>query len=60
MVACENGTRPAGVISYPAEDAERMASAVCHVLVNREAVAAAMANTEVRDTLSDEVALLTL
>lgn len=59
VVACENGTRPGGVITYPAEDAEGMASAVCHVLANRETAVAGMASAEVRDTLSDEVALLT-
>jgi glycosyltransferase involved in cell wall biosynthesis len=59
VVACENGARPAGVVTYPAEDAERMAAAVSAVLVNREAVAAALANIELRDTVSDEVALLT-
>ena len=28
VVGCENGTRPPGVITYPAEDAEAMAAAV--------------------------------
>jgi glycosyltransferase involved in cell wall biosynthesis len=59
VVACENGARPAGVVTYPAEDAERMAAAVSAVLANRAAVAAALANIELRDTVSDEVALLT-
>lgn len=59
VVACENGTRPAGVITYPARDADQMAAAVEHVLANRAAVAAALAAVDVRDTISDEVALLT-
>jgi glycosyltransferase involved in cell wall biosynthesis len=59
VVACENGTRPPGVITYPAEDAERMAAAVEHVLANRASVVASLANVEARDTLTDEVALLT-
>lgn len=59
VVACENGTRPAGVITYPAEDADRMAEAVEHVIQNRADVLAGMRDVEVRDTLTDEVALLT-
>jgi glycosyltransferase involved in cell wall biosynthesis len=59
VVACENGTRPAGVITYPAEDAERMAAAVDYVIANRDQVVAAMGRGAVPDTLADEVALLT-
>ena len=59
VVACENGTRPQGVLTYPAEDAPAMAAAVEHVLTNREAVLAGMAAVAVRDTLSDEVRVLT-
>lgn len=59
VVACENGTRPAGVITYPAEDAARMADAVEHVLLNRGAVAAVMKKADIPDTLTDEVRVLT-
>ena len=59
VVGCDNGTRPAGVVTYPAEDAARMAAAVEHVIANRAEVLAALARFEVPDTLSDEVAVLT-
>ena len=59
VVGCDNGTRPAGVVTYPADDAQKMAAAVEHVLANRAQVLAAMATFEVPDTLSDEVAVLT-
>lgn len=59
VVASENGTRPAGVITYPAEDAGRMAAAVERVLERRSEVVADMQRFHVPDTLADEVALLT-
>lgn len=59
VVACENGTRPKGVPTYPADDADRMAAAVEDVIVHREAAVAAQADVEVPDTLADEIALLT-
>ncbi|NOT45016.1 MAG: glycosyltransferase family 4 protein [Acidobacteria bacterium] len=59
VVACENGTRPRGVVTYQAEDAAGLADAVEHTIDNRAAVAAAMAQFEVPDTLADEIALLT-
>lgn len=59
VVACENGTRPAGVVTYPAEDPARMAAAVEHVLAKRNEVLAAMPQVDADDTLADEVAILT-
>lgn len=59
VVACDNGTRPKGVVLYPAEDAAGMAAAVLHTIEHRPEVMAAQAGVEVRDTLADEVALLT-
>lgn len=59
VVACENGTRPAGVITYPAEDAAALAAKVEHVLNHRAAVVAGMQQLNVVDTLADEVAVLT-
>jgi glycosyltransferase involved in cell wall biosynthesis len=59
VVACDNGTRPAGVITYPVTDAAALAKAVEHVIENRAAVAAAMPRFEVADTVTDEVSLLT-
>ena len=59
VVACDNGTRPPGVITYPPDDAERLAAAVEYVLAHRGEVIASIERLEVADTLSDEVALLT-
>jgi len=59
VVACENGNRPATVITYSADDAEDMARAVEHVLENRGTIVASLASVQAADTLSDEVALLT-
>lgn len=59
VVACENGTRPAGVITYEATDAAGLAAAVEYVLDHREEVLAGLRNVEVADTLADEVAVLT-
>jgi glycosyltransferase involved in cell wall biosynthesis len=59
VVGCDNGSRPAGVVLYPAEDAAAMAAAVLHTIEHRAAVLAAQAGVEVRDTLADEVAVLT-
>jgi glycosyltransferase involved in cell wall biosynthesis len=59
VVASENGTRPPGVITYPAEDPDRMASAVEQVLSHRADIAADMKQFDAVDTLADEVTLLT-
>lgn len=59
VVACENGTRPKGVVTYPAEDAAEMVAAVERVIDRRAEAIAAQAGLEVADTLADEVALLT-
>jgi glycosyltransferase involved in cell wall biosynthesis len=59
VVACENGTRPAGVLTYPAEDAAAMAEAVTRVLAHRERAVAGLAAVSLPDTVMDEVRLLT-
>jgi glycosyltransferase involved in cell wall biosynthesis len=59
VVACENGTRPAGVLTYPADDPDRLAAAVEHVIAHREHIVSTMQQLEVVDTLGDEIALLT-
>lgn len=59
VVACENGTRPAGVTTYPATDPQRLAAAVAQAIAHRPDAAAATSGFEVPDTLADEVALLT-
>ena len=59
VVGCDNGTRPAAVVTYPADDAQKMAEAVEHVLAHRADVVASMQAWDVPDTLGDEVAVLT-
>jgi glycosyltransferase involved in cell wall biosynthesis len=59
VVACENGTRPAGVITYPVEDAEQMARCMAYVIAHRADVVRSMGALSVPDTVADEMALLT-
>jgi glycosyltransferase involved in cell wall biosynthesis len=59
VVATENHTRPAGVLTYAAEDAAGLASLLADVLSRREEIVAGLQPPEVRDTLADEAALLT-
>jgi glycosyltransferase involved in cell wall biosynthesis len=58
VVACQNGTRPPGVLTYTADNADEMAAQMEHVIANRDAVVEAMGRVEVPDTLTDEVAVL--
>lgn len=59
VVAAENGTRPVGVITYSATDPDDLANVVSEVLAKRDAIAAALPRPALRDTLGDEVHLLT-
>lgn len=59
VVACENGTRPAGVVTYPPEDAGQLARLVTETLANRPAAVAALSKFPLPDTLPAEVQILT-
>jgi glycosyltransferase involved in cell wall biosynthesis len=59
VVACDNGTRPSGVITYPSDDSESLATALEYALAQRREVIAVAQDHNVADTLNDEVALLT-
>jgi glycosyltransferase involved in cell wall biosynthesis len=59
VVACENGTRPEGVLTYTADDANGMAAQLQHVIDNRTAVVERLGTLELPDTVADEIALLT-
>ena len=59
VVASENGTRPAGVITYDPNDVGALASALGDALDRRDAIAATLPRPEVRDTLTEEAMLLT-
>ena len=58
-MACENGTRPAGVLTYPPEDAGELARLVTETLANRASVVAGLARFPLPDTLPAEVQILT-
>lgn len=59
VVASENGSRPAGTITYAAEDDAALADAVGRALLRRAEIAAGLSRLDIADTLSQEVALLT-
>jgi glycosyltransferase involved in cell wall biosynthesis len=59
VVACDNGTRPPGVVTYPVEDAAALAAAVLRTIEQRAEVLEGMDDTPVPDTVGHEVALLT-
>jgi glycosyltransferase involved in cell wall biosynthesis len=59
VLACENGTRPQGVLTYKADDPEEMAARLEYILANHEHVVASLGSLNVKDTLAEEIALLT-
>jgi glycosyltransferase involved in cell wall biosynthesis len=59
VVATENDTRPAGVITYQARDSAGLAAVLDDVLDRRDEIASALQPPEVRDTLAEEAQLLT-
>ena len=59
VVAAENGSRPAGVITYPATDPGTLGRVLIDVLARRSEVVAAIPRPELRDTLAEEIQLLT-
>jgi glycosyltransferase involved in cell wall biosynthesis len=58
VVAAENGTRPAGVVTYRATDPEALAHAVNGVLRDPSRARQSIPPVEIRDTISDEIRLL--
>jgi glycosyltransferase involved in cell wall biosynthesis len=58
VVAAQNGSRPPGVVAYPASDAAGLALALERVLDARGA-GISLPRPEVRDTLHEEIAVLT-
>jgi glycosyltransferase involved in cell wall biosynthesis len=59
VVAAQNGTRPDGVVCYTADDPVSLADAVADTLDRRKAIAASLPAVVIRDTVSEENALLT-
>jgi glycosyltransferase involved in cell wall biosynthesis len=58
VVAAENGTRPAGVLTYEATSPGALANRLVHVLDARDEIAAGIPVPTVADTLEDEARLL--
>ncbi len=58
VVASENGTRPASVVTFTPADADALAEKVDFVLANETQVRDAIVRPEIRDTVADEAALL--
>jgi glycosyltransferase involved in cell wall biosynthesis len=59
VVACENGTRPPGVVTYVVDDPGDMARQALHVLEHRAQFVAQLESMQVPDTVADEVRVLT-
>ena len=59
VVACENGNRPPGVVTYAARDVDGLAATLEDVLKRRSEIVERLERPEVRDTLAEEVELLT-
>ncbi|MFN8060117.1 MAG: glycosyltransferase family 4 protein [Vicinamibacterales bacterium] len=59
VIASENGRRPPSVLTYPPEDAESLARAIEHVVVHRKAIVDDLVKPEIRDTLAEEMRILT-
>jgi hypothetical protein len=59
VIAAENGTRPAGSVTYEASNSVALADAILRVLNDRDAVARAIPSPTIADTLVDEARVLT-
>jgi glycosyltransferase involved in cell wall biosynthesis len=59
VVATENHNRPAGVITYDPVDVDALASILDDVMNRRDQIVTTLLRPEVRDTLAEEVELLT-
>jgi hypothetical protein len=58
VVASENGHRPAGVVTYQADNAANLASVLAKTLLRHEAIKSSLPSPEIPDTLSIEVQML--
>ena len=59
VVGAENGTRPAGVVTYSAADPDDLAHVMGRVLQHREEIVRSIPRPEINDTLTDEALILT-
>jgi glycosyltransferase involved in cell wall biosynthesis len=58
VVASENGTRPAGVVTFTNDDAQDLAASVGYVLDHHDTIRRALVTPDVRDTVAEEASLL--
>ena len=58
VVACENGTRPPGVLTYPPTNSAALAELVMSTLARSESVSAELTQIAIPDTLTTELQLL--
>jgi hypothetical protein len=58
-VAAENGTRPAGVVTFRGQDPVDLSSRLQYVINERHSVVARIPSPEIHDTLREEIAVLT-
>lgn len=59
VVACENGTRPEGVLTYEVTNSEALAALLLNALDNRASIAAQLQKVSLPDTLPAEIQILT-
>jgi glycosyltransferase involved in cell wall biosynthesis len=58
VVACENGTRPSGVITYAAQDSRQLAGILANTLERHAEIVSGLARPAVQDTVRVEADLL--
>jgi glycosyltransferase involved in cell wall biosynthesis len=58
VVACDNGTRPPGVVTFAADSSADLARKMEDTLDRRDEIAATMSRPAIGDTLADEIAVL--
>ena len=58
-MAAENGTRPAGVVTFRGHDPVDLAGKLQYVINERHTVVASIPPPEIHDTLREEIAVLT-
>ena len=58
VVACEDGQRPEGVVTYENENVEDMVNKIIYVLDNREAITRSLPHPKIDDTTIPEIRVL--
>ncbi len=60
VVACDNGSRPPGTVTYENRDVEDMVEKIKYVLENHDQVVQNIVPPEIKDTIVDEIRILGL